>query len=51
VPELLSEELRRLDPDDVYAATVQRLHKMSTAPAKKSPAKTGSTSGSKRGRG
>jgi glucose-6-phosphate dehydrogenase assembly protein OpcA len=59
VPELLSEELRRLDPDDVYAATVQRLHKMSTAPAKKSPAKTGSApaskagsrSGSKRGRG
>ena len=30
VPELLTEELRRLDPDDVYAATVRRLHKMST---------------------
>ena len=28
VPELLSEELRRLDPDDVYAATVKRLTKM-----------------------
>lgn len=27
VPELLSEELRRLDPDDIYAATVQRLRK------------------------
>ncbi len=25
VPELLNEELRRLDPDDVYAATVKRL--------------------------
>jgi glucose-6-phosphate dehydrogenase assembly protein OpcA len=25
LPELLSEELRRLDPDDVYAATVRRL--------------------------
>jgi glucose-6-phosphate dehydrogenase assembly protein OpcA len=25
LPELLSEELRRLDPDDVYAATVKRL--------------------------
>ncbi|HEU5045744.1 MAG TPA: glucose-6-phosphate dehydrogenase assembly protein OpcA [Nocardioidaceae bacterium] len=29
VEELLSEELRRLDPDDVYAATVKRLIKMS----------------------
>jgi glucose-6-phosphate dehydrogenase assembly protein OpcA len=28
VPELLSEELRRLDPDDVYEATVKRLKKM-----------------------
>ena len=28
VPELLSEELRRLDPDDVYAATIKRLRKM-----------------------
>ncbi len=27
--ELLSEELRRLDPDDVYAATVKRMLKMS----------------------
>jgi glucose-6-phosphate dehydrogenase assembly protein OpcA len=34
IPELLSEELRRLDPDDVYAATVRRLSRMS-APAKK----------------
>jgi len=29
VAELLSEELRRLDPDDVYEATVKRLRKMS----------------------
>jgi hypothetical protein len=28
VPELLSEELRRLDPDDIYAATVRRMMKM-----------------------
>jgi len=28
VPELLAEELRRLDEDDVYAATAQRLAKM-----------------------
>jgi glucose-6-phosphate dehydrogenase assembly protein OpcA len=28
VPELLTEELRRLDPDDVYAATVKRLVKL-----------------------
>jgi glucose-6-phosphate dehydrogenase assembly protein OpcA len=27
VPELLTEELRRLDPDDVYAATVRRMHR------------------------
>jgi glucose-6-phosphate dehydrogenase assembly protein OpcA len=26
--ELLSEELRRLDPDEVYAATVQRMVKL-----------------------
>jgi glucose-6-phosphate dehydrogenase assembly protein OpcA len=29
--ELLSEELRRLDPDDVYAATVKKLAKMNKA--------------------
>jgi glucose-6-phosphate dehydrogenase assembly protein OpcA len=34
LPELLTEELRRLDPDDVYAATARRLQKMSTPPAK-----------------
>jgi glucose-6-phosphate dehydrogenase assembly protein OpcA len=38
VPELLSEELRRLDPDDIYAATVRRLRRMQgqkkTAPKK-----------------
>ena len=28
VPELLAEELRRLDPDDIYAATVKRLIRM-----------------------
>ena len=28
VPELLAEELRRLDEDDVYAATARRLAKM-----------------------
>jgi glucose-6-phosphate dehydrogenase assembly protein OpcA len=36
VPELLTEELRRMDPDDVYAATVRKLHRMSTAAARKS---------------
>ncbi len=30
VPELLAEELRRLDADDVYASTVRRLNKLST---------------------
>lgn len=34
LPELLTEELRRLDPDDIYAATVRRLHKMATAKEK-----------------
>jgi glucose-6-phosphate dehydrogenase assembly protein OpcA len=28
VPELLAEELRRLDPDDIYEATMKRLRKM-----------------------
>ncbi len=32
VPELLHEELRRLDPDDIYAATVRRLRKMHDTP-------------------
>jgi glucose-6-phosphate dehydrogenase assembly protein OpcA len=31
IDELLSEELRRLDPDDVYARTVKKLIKMSNA--------------------
>ncbi len=31
--ELLAEELRRLDPDDVYAATVRRLCRLADAPA------------------
>jgi glucose-6-phosphate dehydrogenase assembly protein OpcA len=51
VPELLHEELRRLDPDDVYAATVRKLTKIqdarkSTGPkraAAKSPAQTSVT--------
>lgn len=30
VPELLTEELRRLDADDVYGATVRQLHRMHT---------------------
>jgi glucose-6-phosphate dehydrogenase assembly protein OpcA len=38
VPELLHEELRRLDPDDIYAATVRRLRKMHD-PAKKTAAR------------
>ncbi len=32
--ELLSEELRRLDPDDVYAATVKKLARLNKAKAK-----------------
>ena len=31
VPELLTEELRRLDPDDIYAATVRRMTKLQKA--------------------
>ncbi len=38
VPDLLSEELRRLDPDDVYAATARRMRRM--GPAKKTTKKT-----------
>lgn len=37
--ELLSEELRRLDPDDVYAATARRLAKTGTRPFAKKKAK------------
>jgi glucose-6-phosphate dehydrogenase assembly protein OpcA len=33
LPELLAEELRRLDEDDVYAATARRLMKLQTAKA------------------
>lgn len=40
LPELLTEELRRLDPDDVYAATVRRLQKMDTAKKKASGTKS-----------
>lgn len=39
VPELLSEELRRLDPDEVYAATVKRMHKLGGIPAAKKSTK------------
>ncbi|HEX2550872.1 MAG TPA: glucose-6-phosphate dehydrogenase assembly protein OpcA, partial [Nocardioidaceae bacterium] len=38
--ELLSEELRRLDPDDVYAATVKRMAKTGSREAPK-PTKKG----------
>src|SRR4051812_37335694 len=38
VPQLLSEELRRLDPDDIYAATIRRMRKLHSTPkAKKAP--------------
>jgi glucose-6-phosphate dehydrogenase assembly protein OpcA len=40
VPELLTEELRRLDPDDVYAATVRRWNRMNAAPKKTAAKKT-----------
>ena len=45
VPELLTEELRRLDPDDVYAATIRRLSSMSSGSgtARKSAAKKTAT--------
>ncbi|MDX6324584.1 MAG: hypothetical protein QOK15_938 [Nocardioidaceae bacterium] len=50
IPELLIEELRRLDPDDVYASTVQRLRRMESSTTKrrsgtaaKTPAKTTKT--------
>ncbi len=44
--ELLAEELRRLDPDDVYEATVQRLCRLSEPTAKKkaAPAKNAKAS-------
>ncbi len=46
VPDLLSEELRRLDPDDIYAATARKLHRMhgpQKTAAKKTPATTAAT--------
>ena len=39
VPELLAEELRRLDPDDIYAATVRRLHQLDTKARAKTTSK------------
>ena len=42
--ELLTEELRRLDPDDVYAATVRRMARDAAKEAGKAPSKqTGTT--------
>jgi glucose-6-phosphate dehydrogenase assembly protein OpcA len=43
VDELLSEELRRLDPDDVYAATARQLAKTGTSTATRKPAGSGRT--------
>jgi len=51
IPDLLTEELRRLDPDDVYAATARRLAKLSTrktTTAKKTTAKKTSQSRGRR---
>jgi glucose-6-phosphate dehydrogenase assembly protein OpcA len=41
VPELLTEELRRLDPDDIYAATVRRLQKLARQSSKAQGSKGG----------
>jgi glucose-6-phosphate dehydrogenase assembly protein OpcA len=51
--ELLSEELRRLDPDDVYAATVKRMVRLNQRPGKsrKSTARAESEAGSSSGGG
>jgi hypothetical protein len=46
VPELLHEELRRLDPDDIYATTVRklrRMHPQAASPKKSSPKKSSAT--------
>jgi len=50
LPELLMEELRRLDEDDVYAATVRHLAKGGSAaePAKKTTSKTTTRKGTKK---
>jgi glucose-6-phosphate dehydrogenase assembly protein OpcA len=45
VPELLHEELRRLDPDDVYASTVRKLTKMQV-PAKRAARRGGANASS-----
>jgi glucose-6-phosphate dehydrogenase assembly protein OpcA len=42
IPELLAEELRRLDPDDVYAATVRKLNKMANGPTPAAKKRRGS---------
>ena len=41
LPELLSEDLRRLDEDDVYAATIKHLLDRAEPPARRTPAKKG----------
>lgn len=62
VPELLTEELRRLDPDDVYAATVQKLVRMQSSagtaragngsrPSSRSASRSSSSSPRRRSRG
>jgi glucose-6-phosphate dehydrogenase assembly protein OpcA len=38
VPELLAEELRRLDPDDIYAATARRMQRLQQPKKTASPA-------------
>jgi glucose-6-phosphate dehydrogenase assembly protein OpcA len=48
LPELLTEELRRLDPDDVYAATVRRLTKLNGDPGKPAPRSTNGTGPAKK---
>jgi glucose-6-phosphate dehydrogenase assembly protein OpcA len=41
VAELLAEELRRLDPDEIYERTVKRLVKMHTAKTREDSTKKG----------
>lgn len=45
--ELLAEELRRLDPDDIYAATVRRVCKLADAPKKDAAKKPGTSRSAK----
>jgi glucose-6-phosphate dehydrogenase assembly protein OpcA len=41
LPDLLSEELRRLDPDDIYAATARRLHRLAGSSTRPTAKKSG----------